>query len=186
MECYLKINILLEWRSRRKSTTAGRHGIPGTNSGNFCELANQVINGHLLTAEFIAGNGGRDGTGNVDDSCFMKFGRAKDYLVSFLKSESGIDDIETINVEDSSVLFLVLYANVNYRYKFRILPKCWGKTGLVGPGGIGGNSGYYRFIQTTVSADNWPSSIKQNGITGENGKNAVAFKTKALDVRTDR
>lgn len=53
-------------------------------------------------------------------------------------------------------------------------------------GGIGGFSGHYYFIQSSlVDSDNLPSKIKINGMSGEDGKNARICRTKALDVTTD-
>lgn len=95
---------------------------------------------------------GQDGTRNVDvsvdfrpthDSYLLKFKGDKDYLLDFLKSECGKDYIETSNIGDNSLIISILYIRVHNIHSFRILPKCCGKTELAGPGGIGGNSGYY-------------------------------------------
>lgn len=69
--------------------TAGKHGNPGENSGNFFGWATEVINGDLLTVELNGGSGsnGQDGTGNVDR--FVDFKETIEYCRGLSVSASG-------------------------------------------------------------------------------------------------
>lgn len=120
----------------------GMPGNPGMDGGNFFGLANEIINGDLLTVNVNGGNGanGQDGISYDDvevefnerehkttsafdteslDSYYLRYFQEKGYYVELIQSASFLR------------YYAVVATGSGYYQKFRLYPaRCCGKTGV--------------------------------------------------------
>ncbi|XP_055306114.1 uncharacterized protein LOC129570500 [Sitodiplosis mosellana] len=178
------------------SGTAGRHGIPGTNAGDFFGFANSVVDGDLLTVELNGGNGGngQDGSGSEDYRQTFKsvelkeelvgdsVGEVTKTLVENYFSRNGFffycsrNDISTFN----NILIIRDYGRKYMEYV--LMPRgCCGKTGQGGEGGLGGHEGYFTFIRAN-NKSGLPKHTGNTGFNGLSGSDGSVCSTYQLDV----
>lgn len=133
--------------------SAGKHGQPGTNGGNFFGWANEIINGDWLSVELNGGQGGngQDGTGSSDVSVSFDRTSQDEILREAVYDEwfTGEQNLETYYLRyfrargyDPEIMSARSYSGTDgdgsfTRHTFRLYPDgCCGATGA-GGGGTG-------------------------------------------------
>ncbi|XP_055308034.1 uncharacterized protein LOC129572138 [Sitodiplosis mosellana] len=183
--------------SLESSGAGGRPGNPGMNSGNFFGIAQQIVNGNLLTVQLKSGDGGdgQDGTGSPDveptfyperihvvrtaeDINRQSF---QDRIQEYIDQHSNGIVTYYNSKNDKKFDFGVTVEDVKYNYEIKATQTC-GPSGIGGSGGKGGYSGYYHFISTAspeTAANKLPRVVKKigsNGSAGDDGRNCVLYR----------